>query len=63
MFLFIKRHQKIIKDENWRYYLKEKKLSSVKVALSIEWRLMHTDMQCRYDVYTLMVLNNNSAIT
>ena len=32
--LFIKRHQKIIKVGNWRYYLKEKELSSVKVALS-----------------------------
>ena len=32
--LFTKRHQKIIKIANWRYYLKEKKyLSSVKVAL------------------------------
>ena len=43
MSLFIKRHQKIIKVENWRYYL-EIELSSVKVALSIEWR-------CNSNVY------------
>ena len=42
--LFIKRHQKINKVGNWHYYLKEKKLSSVKVALSIEWR-------CNSNVY------------
>ena len=38
MSLFTKRQQKIINVGNWRYYLKEKELSSVKVALSIEWR-------------------------
>ena len=44
MSLFTKRHQKLIKVGNWRYYLKEKELSSVKVALSIEWR-------CNSNVY------------
>ena len=41
--LFTKHHQKIIKVGNWRYSLKEKELSSVRVALSIEWRCNSDD--------------------
>ena len=33
-----------MKVGDWRYYLKEKELSSVKVMLSIEW-------QCNSNVY------------